>query len=286
MEILIDRLKISARDQFQLAVLKINAQRTLKGRAIINSGTGIRKEFYLKFITYLAEHGYESYVYDYRGIGESKPESGLRGFDAQMGEWATLDMAGMIDYISNKKDDIPLYIIGHSIGGQVIGFLDNSDKIKRIITIAASSGYWKYMNFPLSYYTMLIWYIGIPLICHFNGFFPSSKLKLGEDLPYGVAKEWAKWCKAKEYFTPQLGNKLPNYFDEITIPLDAIWFTDDLIANKKTVNQILSFYNNAQITTHKTVPKDVGLYKIGHFGFFKEQSRESLWPRVLSILNS
>ncbi len=40
---------------------------------IINAATSVRCRYYFRFATYLAMHGFDVFVYDYRGIGESRP---------------------------------------------------------------------------------------------------------------------------------------------------------------------------------------------------------------------
>ena len=36
----------------------------------------------------------------------------------------------------------------------------------------------------------------------------------------------------------------------------------------------------------RLAPADVGLSRIGHFGFFRDQFRQSLWPRAAAALAS
>jgi predicted alpha/beta hydrolase len=43
------------------------------------------------------------------------------------------------------------------------------------------------------------------------------------------------------------------------------------------VEGLLSFYSQAQITHRHVSPKDLGVAAIGHFGFFREQFKSSLW---------
>jgi predicted alpha/beta hydrolase len=57
--------------------------------------------------------------------------------------------------------------------------------------------------------------------------------------------------------------------------------SDDTIATDKTVESLRSFYSKAETSVEKLSPKDFGLKKVGHFGFFSRTSKEALWSRVV-----
>ncbi|CAM3221072.1 hypothetical protein EMST110833_02030 [Empedobacter stercoris] len=48
---------------------------------MISSAIGVKQSFYTKFAIYLANKGYLVFTYDYRGIGDSKPNN-LKNFKA------------------------------------------------------------------------------------------------------------------------------------------------------------------------------------------------------------
>ena len=60
---------ITATDGYRLSALFGTANGKRVGQIIISSATGIRKEFYINFSTYLIQNGYDVLLYDYRGKG-------------------------------------------------------------------------------------------------------------------------------------------------------------------------------------------------------------------------
>ena len=52
---------------------------------VVNAATAVPRQFYEAFAQFVAAHGYTVVTYDYRGIGESRPES-LRGFAASFSD--------------------------------------------------------------------------------------------------------------------------------------------------------------------------------------------------------
>jgi len=65
--------------------------------------------------TYLSEHNVHCYAYDQRGFGETQ-HRGLWPYENTLQN----DLATMIKLIKDKHPDLPLYIIGESMGGAVV----------------------------------------------------------------------------------------------------------------------------------------------------------------------
>jgi predicted alpha/beta hydrolase len=252
-----------------------------KGTVIMNSATGVKKEFYLRFAQYLVQNGYCVLLYDYRGIGESAPAS-LKGFKTTMHQWGTLDMNGALNFIVKEKRISKVIWMGHSVGAQMMGLLEHRHNIEKVIAINASTGYWNYFTFPYSYMVLSLWlFVGPPLTI-LNGYAPMRRLGWGENLPSGVYFEWRKWCLSKKHFTEYLLKETgAAIFPDFKAPITAIHTSDDYIANKKTVAKLLEFYPNSPAETYCIDPKEHGFSKIGHTGIFRKKFENSLWPFIL-----
>jgi predicted alpha/beta hydrolase len=112
------------------------------------------------------------------------------------------------------------------------------------------------------------------------------KISQGENLPKGVALEWRKWCTHPNYFDPEFGKTLnPVYFDQITTPIKSIQIQDDPLANKVTANKLLKYFKNAKIEVEEIDPKNYGVEKIGHTGFFSRKFKDSLWVKIMSEMH-
>lgn len=278
--------QIASRDGFLLSAILLEPEKGKNGTGAIMlaGGTGIKKEFYLNFARFLVAHGFVVCLFDYRGIGGSRPAS-LRGFEARNHEWGMRDMAAVLDWLSEKFPDRSLSLIGHSAGGQQLGLMDNHHKLSKALLISSSTGYWKWLASPYRYLTLVIWYGVVPATNALLGFVPASWFGLGEDLPKGVAEEWRSWCLNAGYFGPFLGKSIPmHYFEQISIPLHFVYPEDDTIATDLTVGALQKFYSRAPTTTTKIVLSDYQLEKVGHLGFFSRKVKDTLWPQALTIL--
>ncbi len=285
-EILSERVVIPAADGFPLAGVVVRPTRPEpKAVAHIHSATGVKKEFYLKFASFLAECGFIAVIFDYRGIGGSRPET-LRGFDACMRHWGERDMTGALAWTQERFPALPKFVVGHSVGGQLLGLMPNHRLLRGALLVASSSGFWRMFPPPYKYFTAFMWYAFIPLTTSALGYAPAKRFGLGEDLPKGVAREWALWCKNAAYFGASFGKTIATHqYDEIAFPIKSLWFADDDIANRRTVPELLKHYRNAKVETECVAPADVGLAGIGHLGFFSGKAKNALWRRAVDWLD-
>ena len=271
---------IEARDGFKLSSIIRRPNSKIKGVIQINCGTGIPQNLYFNLANYLTESGYVTVTYDYRGIGNSKPES-LKGFQANLEDWGRLDMTSVFDWIDNEFPSERKIIIGHSMGGQLVGLMDNYDKIDTLILIASSTGYWKDMSSPFKWLMPPLWFLLIPSLVAFYGYANAKKLDQGENLPKGVALQWRDWCINPSYFDEHFKKSNTElFYDKFQIHIKSIQIQDDPIANKITANKLIGYYKNAKIEVEEINPQTMGVKKIGHTGFFSRKFKDTLWNRL------
>lgn len=262
--------------------------------AIINAGAGIALGYYDRFAAYLATQGVPTLLYDYRGIAGSRPPS-LVGFRASVEEWGSKDCAAALHWASNRFPGAKRLVIGHSVGGFVTGFAPNSELVDRMLLVSAHTGYWRDYASGTRLSMFFLWHVFMPAITRLLGYFPGRRLHLLEDLPMGVALDWARrrrpdfWWFLKRpdgSADSALISNILARFRAIRGSTLAFRFEDDPFATKAATDRVLGLYANAPSFQIAIGPDDVGGQKIGHFGFFRSRFRATLWPRVMSWLNS
>ena len=276
----IETIVIPARDGFALTGTlyqpAINPTNTV---VIINAATAVSQRFYKPFSTFMAEQGYMAVTYDYRGIGASKPAT-LRGFNATAKDWVLLDMAGVIDWSQTTIQPRRLFHIGHSFGGQAAGLLPNSNRIDAMVTLSAQSGYWRMQGGIQKLSVAFHMYFTMPIFSFLFGYVPWSMFGSAEDLPKGVAQQWAKWCRQPAYLLDD--DTLPlSRFQQFHAPVLAYSFEDDDWGTRRSVDAMMRAYPN--LSRRHVNPASVGLKSIGHFGYFRAQS-EKLWQETVQWL--
>ncbi|HHP7236846.1 alpha/beta hydrolase family protein, partial [Longibacter sp.] len=159
---------------------------------VVAPATGVRRSLYRRMAEHLGQRGFAVITFDYRGTGGSRPDS-LRGFEASMVDWAVEDLGGVIEWSSDRFPKAGRVVLGHSYGGCAVGLAPNAGLLDALVAIASPNAYWGYWPFPQRYGYAALWYAGMPALAHLCGYFPGRALGLGEDLPLGVALQWARW---------------------------------------------------------------------------------------------
>ena len=283
-DVFTDDIIIPAPDGYSIAATLFLPRSSKRHAILISSATAVPRRIYRAFASYLAHRGFAVLTYDYRGIGGSRlmavegynqPRS-LVGFNVTMADWARLDAVATVSWMRERYHNLPLGYIGHSFGGQALGLLANNAEISRALLVAAQAGYWKLMRAPERYRVFaLLNFIGTPLT-RLLGYAPAWS-GLGEDLPKGVFLQWAHWVNSPRYFFDDATldglSNFPNYKGAMR----AICLSDDPWATRPAVELLCAGFASIKPEILTVSPSDVGAAKLGHFGFFRAEHRDTLW---------
>lgn len=251
-----------------------------QGAVLIASAMGVSQKYYAAFASWLADEGFVAATFDYRGTGLSLRGS-LRGFVTDIIEWARLDCAAMVDALARCAEGGPVLWIGHSLGGQIFPLVPNRACLSKIITVATGSGYWKENSPPLRRRVWWMWYVAVPIAVRLFGYFPGKRLRKVGDLPRGVIEQWRRWCLDRNYAVGVEGEEVRQQFASVDLPVVSLSFTDDEYMSARNVSAIHGCFAKSAVTLTRLAPKDVGVPRIGHFGFFRPAFEKSLWARYV-----
>jgi predicted alpha/beta hydrolase len=286
-----DDITLPATDGYRLGATLFLPRAVRRHAVLINSATGVRRRLYRPFATYLASRGCAVLTYDYRGLGDSREKTALGrpkslvDFKASLSDWAALDATAAVAWMRERYQDLPLVYVGHSFGGQALGLLPNNDEISRALLIAAQAGYWKLMALPERYRVYaLLSFIGIPLT-DLLGYTPGWS-GWGEDLPKGVFLQWVRWVMRERYlFDDRTVAGLDN-FSKFRGAMRALCFADDPWATRAAVELLCSGFKSTQAEILTITPAQASGRRIGHFGFFRPEFRNTLWRDVAEWLGA
>lgn len=202
-----------------------------------------------------------------------------------MHEWGTQDMNAALDYLVRKGYTGVIWL-GHSIGGQLVGLLKNKNHVRKVISINAALGYWGYLSGPMRMVVWLLWYIVGPMMIKFYGYGVMKKIGWGEDLPRNALLEWRSWCISKTYYMDFLKDSIQtDRFYNFTVPITAIYTSDDYIANDKTASLMMQFFPNAPCELIKLDVHKFTRHHVGHVGIFRKRFELVLWPWLLHTIH-
>ena len=272
-------LLFPARDGVGLAATLFEPETSNGSAILLNSGTGIARQFYGAFASHLAMRGFAVLTYDYRGIGGSDaPPS------ATMEDWGAVDQASMIDHLARLSPGASLGLVGHSFGGQVLGLADNIGDIDAAVLICSQSGHWRHWPRGRRRLRMLaLWWFLIPGLTAATGRFPGSWIGTA-DLPSGIARSWARWGRSPHYVCDARGRPLRPHNDDVAFPVRWMSFDDDPIAPLGAVEALRPYYPRAHVERLHLTPAELGAESVGQFGLLRKSMPLAGWDDLASWL--
>jgi len=242
---------------------------------IIASATGVKQSFYRKFATFMSHKGITVVTFDYCGIGSSLMGP-IKYVGANAADWGSNDLEAVIQWVKHHYPAANLIGLGHSIGGQLIGLAPSAYLLKRVVLVAAQTGYWKFWPGIQKVRMWANWYLLFPTLIRLFGYMPSKKISGMENLPKQVALQWSRWCRNKDYL---FGDLLPEqqYFQEVSAPMVVISIDRDPFAPRQAVDWLSAKYHSKVIKGVHLMPRTFGVRTIGHFGIFKEKFHSTIW---------
>lgn len=248
----------------------------------INGATGVPASFYLPFARWLAlEKNAAVLTWDYRDFGKSGTPYHSA---ATMTDWAITDPTATRLWLEARFPGTPLWVIGHSLGGMGLAFQPGTERLDRIITVAAGHGHISAHPWPFRIYAYLLWYLFGPLSTALLGYLPGRRLNLGNDLPKGVFWQWRAWLLDRRSLPadPKLGGiKNPGYQGAITL----IALADDPMIPPGSVRKMASWHPNAQCEHTVLTPATFGLTSIRHIHAFAARN-SAVWPSLIAPYGS
>ena len=261
---------------------------------LINAATGVAASYYSRYAAYLAHHGFLVLTYDYRGIGASRPPS-LRDLRATKHDWGALDCDAAIQTLRQQAPELPMMAVCHSIGGFALGLAPSATRIQRTLFVGCQYAYWQDYR-PLVRLPMwLNWHVVMPILTKLFGYFPGKRLGWLEDLPSGVAMEWAtrlhpsfhrRYHRLDHARPPAAESELEARMGALHAEILAIADDRDPFATLSATRRLLNYFPRSERQFVQIRPRHLGLPKLGHFGFFHDRFRESLWPQSLRWLQT
>ncbi len=254
------------------------------GRAVvIASAMGVPRRFYAPLAQFLADDGFKVLTFDYRGIGDSR-DGPVRGSRIRMEDWGRLDIETALQWGASELRAERLFLLGHSAGGQLAGLAPSTAKLSGLVFTAVSSAHPGHWPMPSRLGLLWVMHLHAPLVTLGRDFFPPKLGGLSNiPIPAGVVAQWARWARKPGYlYDPKSGVDVSGY-RKINVPTLAWQFDDDTYAPQSAHDAILAAYPNANIERRAIRTRELGR-KVGHFGFFREPSREPFWRETAEWL--
>lgn len=277
------RFDLKTHDGPPLAVYCHEPARPPRAGLVIAPAMAVPQSFYAEFAAYLAQQGIRVWTFDYRGIGESW-QGPMRRCTADITDWIARDYDAVVRHAAATLDGAPLFALGHSLGGQATPLLPSADRLSGLVNIAVGSGATRHNQPKVRRSAPLLWYVLGPTLCPTFGYFPGNRIGLLGDIPRRAFYQWRRWCLTPDYILSGEPGAREAYA-RARYPVLGLTFTDDELLHESGSRLLHDAYTGAPVDYRELSPRQFGLDRIGHFGFFRRGQEKVLWPLVSAWLH-
>lgn len=256
-----------------------------RGTVAILPALAVPARFYGRFAAHLAASGFEVLTFDPRGMGDSI-EGHVRDESASLTDWVELDYRAALRWLLEQPG--PHLAVGHSLGGQLLGILDEMSHLDGLYAVGAQLAYWRRYPSPTRYGMLAAFRVLMPTLARTVGYLPGWS-GFGENVPRNVILEWCSWLTSPGYLLDHVEDAASRLARTQT-PVVMLGFTDDTYAPPEGVEAMAACLPSSRTELRIVAPADLGLTEVGHFAAFRPvrdhhgPRPHPLWADVLDHL--
>ncbi|MCB1340643.1 MAG: alpha/beta hydrolase [Pseudooceanicola sp.] len=253
-----------------------------RAAVVLNGATGVPQGFYRAFAMWLAEtQAIACLTWDYRDFGRSATAH-PKTSKATMADWAMIDQPAARAEMRRRLPGVPLWVIGHSLGGMLMPMQDGIEDIERMIAVASGLVHHGDHPWPYQGLARLFWFGHVPALVKLLGYLPGRLTGFGPDLPAAAYWQWRAWCTHPHAYFPELGRSLPQpKWHRSAAKADLIALADDPVCPPVSTAKLVGVYGVEQSRYRVIDPRGQGLRKVGHLGAFS-RANAALWPQIIA----
>ncbi len=272
------RHKICASDFRPLITYCHESETAPLASIVIAPGMAIGQRFYADFALYLAGLGYRVWTFDYRGMFESATGP-MRHCTADLNDWILLDTDAVVRHAHAAGHGHPVFLVGHSLGGQAAPLLPSAAQLSGLVNIAVGSGAMRHNQPATRRKAPLLWFGLVPLLSTLFGYFAGTRVGLIGDVPRHAMAQWRKWCLNRDYLLGAVDGARAAYA-RARYPVLALAFFDDELLHTSGSRMLHDAYTGTEVDYRELSAAHLGVPRIGHVGFFRRQVGAACWPVV------
>jgi len=229
---------------------------------------GVSAFSYEGFARALARPGLTVVTADLRGHGQSSIRAS-RTVDFGYGELATEDLPALVQCITERLPRRPLFVVGHSLGGQVAAIHAGvcPGGVDGLVLVSACSVHYRGWRFPLNLGVLLGSQVATA-VATILGYFPGKQLQFAGREANQVMSDWAFNARTGRFRMGASGPDCEAALARVEIPVLAISFDGDALAPQGAVMNLLAKLEAAPVTHRHLGSEELG-YAPDHFRWLK-----------------
>ncbi|MFD6432360.1 alpha/beta fold hydrolase [Streptomyces venezuelae] len=247
---------------------------------LILPAMGVPARFYRRFARQLHDEGLTVLTVDLRGQGEATPPAAGRGAPGH-GYRAIVeeDLPAVVSAIRDELGtEPPLFLLGHSLGGQLGLVYAASARRPAVdgVAVIATGSVWFRAFAPLRGAGLLLVQLLIAGTATLLGRWPGTRLGFGGNQPKGVMRDWARQVRTGRYSAEGSSLDYESTLATLTLPVLAISVDDDTYAPASSLNHLLDKTPEARLTRRHYTTQEAGA-PLDHFAWTRAGGALAKW---------
>ncbi|MEV0258253.1 alpha/beta fold hydrolase [Streptomyces sp. NPDC050732] len=254
---------------------------------LILPAMGTPARFYRRFARQLHDEGLTVLTVDLRGQGEATPRAtgpGApgHGYRAIVEE----DIPAVVAAIrAELGTEPPLYVLGHSLGGQLAlvyasltkpgGAKPGGAGVDGVAVVATGSVWFRAYG-PLRGPGLLLLQLLITAVSAVLGRWPGSRLGFGGDQPKGVMRDWARQVRTGRYSGKGSTLDYEAALATLELPVLAVSVDGDTFAPAAALDHLLGKVPRARLTRRHYAAQEAG-DRLDHFAWTRTGGALAKW---------
>ncbi len=229
---------------------------------------GVRARSYVRLAQGLSDAGLVAVTADHRGHGLS-PVRPSRAVDFGYHEMVSVDLAGLVDWARDHHPDRPVYMLGHSLGGQLAALYAGSHpgRLDGLVLVAACSVGHRGWPQPLGL-GVLAGTQAARLLASLYGAFPGKTLRFAGVEARTVMRDWAHNGRTGRYDLANTDLDYEQLLGTATLPVLGLTFEGDILTTERACANLWSKMGAAELHLVRFDRETQGRYA-GHFGWMR-----------------
>lgn len=233
-------LTITAADQHRFNASLYPTNEPAAPVLIFLSALGTPARVYGRLGREMVQHGVQVCAPDWRGIGSSSIRAG-RFSDFGYRHLIELDLAALIETVSQRFPEAPIWLGGHSLGGQLalLGAAANPGPVAGVALVASGSVHWPCYAGKLRLAVrslVVLSRLASPVL----GYFPGARVGFGGREAAGVMRDWSHLVVTGKYRPTGSDIDYEHALRLLKLPVLALTFAGDAWSPEQAANTLLS----------------------------------------------
>lgn len=236
---------------------------------LILPAMGVRASYYKPLAEAFSQQGFMAVLVDWRGQGKSSVRASRKqdyGYEQYI-----KDLKDVVLTLEDDFPELPIYICGHSLGGQIASLYASRypKTLSGIILIASALVHYTGWNNLQPWKIKLAGKLFYP-ISQLVGYFPGNVIGFGGREASTVMKDWCHNALTGKYELHGSSFDYESAFKDLAIPVLAFSLDGDTFAPQKAVANLCAKYGDQSKVEHRHITRELtDLKALNHFKWVK-----------------